>query len=73
MNIILNVGFEQQEQLLKDDRFFSTPFAAHRGWVSLRIDGKTDWEEIEGLLREAYRQVALKRMLKELDGDRRAG
>src|SRR6266481_1337890 len=59
----LKVGFERQEDLLKDERFFPTPYAAHQGWVSLRLDGKTDWDEVNRLLREAYRQVALKRML----------
>jgi hypothetical protein len=38
------------------------------GWVSLRLDLETDGDEVRGLVREAYRQVALKRMLKELDG-----
>jgi predicted DNA-binding protein (MmcQ/YjbR family) len=63
----LMVGFERQEQLLEDDRFFPTPYAAHQGWVSLRLDGKTDWVEVRALLHEAYRQVALQRMLKALD------
>jgi predicted DNA-binding protein (MmcQ/YjbR family) len=63
----LKVGFERQEELLQDDRFFPTPYAAHQGWVSLRIDGRTDWDEVAGLVREAYRQVALKRMLKALE------
>jgi hypothetical protein len=35
--------------------------------VSLRLDDNTDWDEVAGLVREAYRQVALKRMLKEMD------
>jgi predicted DNA-binding protein (MmcQ/YjbR family) len=65
----LKVGFERQEELLEDDRFFPTPYAAHQGWVSLRIDGDTDWDEVAGLVREAYRQVALKRMLKALDAE----
>lgn len=68
MSIGLKVGHDRQEELLKDCRFFPTPYAAHQGWVSLRVDGKTDWTEAAGLLREAYRQVALKRMLKALDG-----
>jgi predicted DNA-binding protein (MmcQ/YjbR family) len=63
----LKVGFERQEELLKDDRFFPTPYAARQGWVSLWIDGKTDWDEVSGLIREAYRQVALKRMIDALD------
>jgi predicted DNA-binding protein (MmcQ/YjbR family) len=63
----LKVGHERQEELLCDKRFYPTPYAAHQGWVSLRIDGATDWGEVRGLVREAYRQVALKRMLKALD------
>src|SRR5436309_1235256 len=63
----LNVGFDRQEELLHDPRFFPTPYAAHRGWVSLHLDAKTDWEEVKRLLREAYKQVALKRMLAALE------
>jgi predicted DNA-binding protein (MmcQ/YjbR family) len=63
----LKVGFDRQEELLKDGRFFPTPYAAHQGWVSLRLDGETDWEEVRGLVREAYKQVALKRMLKAME------
>jgi hypothetical protein len=36
--------------------------------VSLLLGKRTDWREVAGLLREAYRQVAPKRMLKALDG-----
>ncbi len=68
LSLGLKVGHDRQEELLSDGRFFPTPYAAHQGWVSLRIDGRTDWQEVAGLLREAYRQVALKRMLKELGG-----
>jgi predicted DNA-binding protein (MmcQ/YjbR family) len=63
----LKVGFERQDELLEDPRFFPTPYAARQGWVSLTLDGRTDWDEVAGLIREAYRQVALKRMLKALD------
>jgi predicted DNA-binding protein (MmcQ/YjbR family) len=63
----LKVGFDRQEELLADDRFFPTPYAAHQGWVSLHIGGDTDWQEVAGLVREAYRQVANRRMLKALD------
>ena len=65
----MKMGFDRQDELLKDKRFFPTPYAARLGWVSLRIDGKTDWDEVRSLVREAYRQVALKRMLKALDGE----
>jgi len=68
LNLGLKVGHQRQEELLKDARFYPTPYAAHQGWVSLKLDGKTDWKEVGGLVREAYRQVALHRMLKALDG-----
>jgi predicted DNA-binding protein (MmcQ/YjbR family) len=67
LTIGLKVGYERQETLLKDHRFFPTPYAAHQGWVSLRLDSQTDWDEVSGLVLEAYRQVALKRMLQALD------
>jgi predicted DNA-binding protein (MmcQ/YjbR family) len=63
----LKVGHERQAELLEDDRFFPTPYAAHQGWVSLRLDKRTDWEEVRRLAVEAYRQVALRRMIKRLD------
>ena len=67
LSLGLSVGHDRQDELLNDLRFFPTPYAAHQGWVSLVIDDSTDWKEVEGLLCEAYRQVALKRMLKALD------
>src|ERR1700730_10745190 len=63
----LKVGFERQDQLLEDTRFFPTPYAPHQGWVSLRLDAQSDWGEVDDLVKEAYRQVALKRMLTALD------
>lgn len=65
----MKVGFDRQDELLRDSRFYPTPYAARQGWVSIHLDGKTNWTEIDGLLREAYRQVALKRMLAALESD----
>jgi predicted DNA-binding protein (MmcQ/YjbR family) len=69
LSLGVKVGHERQEELLKDDRFYPTPYAAHQGWVSLKIEEKTDWTEVKGLLHEAYRQVAIKRMLKKLEAE----
>src|SRR5207237_1210013 len=43
ISIGLKVGHDRQEQLLADARFFPTPYAAHQGWISLRLEGKMDW------------------------------
>lgn len=67
LTIGLAMSFDRQEELLNDKRFYPTPYAARLGWVSTRIDRDTDWEELRGLIQEAYRHVALKRMLKALE------
>ncbi len=64
----MKMSYERQDELLEDKRFYPTPYAARMGWVSLRINARTNWNEVNDLLHEAYRQVALKRMLKALDG-----
>src|SRR5205823_7700531 len=54
LSLGLKMSFERQDELLADGRFFPTPYAARQGWVSLKIDGKADWDEVGRLLREAY-------------------
>jgi predicted DNA-binding protein (MmcQ/YjbR family) len=67
LSLGLKMSFERQDELLRDERFFPTPYAARLGWVSLRVDATTDWNEVRDLVEEAYRQVALQRMLRALD------
>jgi predicted DNA-binding protein (MmcQ/YjbR family) len=66
-SLSLKMSFDRQDHLLEGNRFFPTPYAARLGWVSLRIDRRIKWDEVRGLIEEAYREVALKRMLKSLD------
>jgi len=67
LSLGIKMSFDRQDELLRDGRFYPTPYAARQGWVSLHLDNKTDWEEIRRLVREAYRQIANKRMLSALD------
>lgn len=62
----LKVGFDRQEELLQHERFFPTPYAAHQGWVSLKLDAATNWDEVKSLVLESYKNVAQKRLLKVL-------
>lgn len=48
--------------------FFVPPYVGPRGWVGVRLDRRVPWGEVEAVIDDAYRQVALKRMLVELDG-----
>jgi predicted DNA-binding protein (MmcQ/YjbR family) len=44
------------------ERFFSPPRYGARGWVGMRLDGRPDWPEVEGLVERSYRLVAPKRL-----------
>ena len=49
------------------DRFYLPPYVAHRGWIGVRLDVDPDWDEIEAILDDAYRLVAPKALVKQLD------
>lgn len=50
------------------DRFFVPPYVGPGGWIGIRLDRGPDWTEVADLLRDAYRLVAPKRLLKTLEG-----
>lgn len=58
-----------QEALVGSDpeRFFVPPYVGHRGWLGVRLDVPVDWDQIADLVEAAYRHVAPKRLLAELD------
>ena len=58
-----------QELVIEQDgeRFFRPPYVGHRGWIGLRLDVDVDWDEVEGVAEDAYRTVAPKKLLAELD------
>lgn len=47
--------------------YYYPPYVGHRGWLGVRVDVPVDWGEIADLVDEAYRLVAPKRILAELD------
>lgn len=53
--------------LLRREGFFVTPYGQGR-WVSLWADGLLSWGQVQRLLDQSYRTVALKRMIGALDG-----
>lgn len=58
-----------QDELTASDpaHYFIPPYVGHRGWLGVFLDVDLDWEEIEELVVDAYRVVAPKRLLAELD------
>jgi hypothetical protein len=63
-----------QEALIGENpgRFFRPPYVGHRGWLGVvldDVDGRPpDWDEIEEIVRDAFRQVAPKALAAQLDG-----
>jgi hypothetical protein len=50
------------------ERFFRPPYVGHRGWLGVYLDVPgVDWDQIADLVTDAYRVVAPKRLVAELD------
>src|SRR5512133_3000047 len=49
-----------QSMLVEADpeRFFVPPYVGHRGWLGVRLDRALDWDELTGILEDAYACIA---------------
>jgi hypothetical protein len=61
-----------QEMLVEADpeRFFRPPYVGHRGWLGVRLDRGIHWNELAGIVEDAYAEVAPPALVDEA---RRAG
>ena len=50
-------------------RFFRPPYVGGRGWLGVRLDVDVDWDEIAGICADAYRCIAPKRLVDQLEAD----
>jgi hypothetical protein len=57
----------QAELILSSERFFRPPYVGHRGWVGMRLDGDVDWTEVAEVCTDAFRAVAPRRLVDQLD------
>jgi hypothetical protein len=44
-------------------QFFRPPYVGPRGWIGVYLDVPVDWDEVQGLITEAYRTVAPKKLI----------
>jgi len=59
---------QEQDALRQDVRLVTSPHHGDRGWMALDLErGEIDWDEIAGLLEAAYRQVANRHLVEQLD------
>jgi hypothetical protein len=35
-------------------RFFKPPYVGAKGWVGVRLEGKVNWKELAGILKDGY-------------------
>lgn len=57
----------EREGLIADPRFYVPPYWGPSGWLALDFTAaRVDWLEVSEILDTSYRQVALKRMLAQL-------
>jgi len=57
---------EKQHLLLQKGGYVKTPYIGHHGWVSLDHTAVPQWDELAGLIREAYLRAAPKRLVKQV-------
>ncbi|MFD1148195.1 MmcQ/YjbR family DNA-binding protein [Saccharothrix hoggarensis] len=44
------------------ERYFRPPYVGHRGWLGVYLDVDVDWAAVAEVVRDAYRQVAPRRL-----------
>jgi hypothetical protein len=59
-----------QEQMIDEDPevFFRPPYVGHRGWIGVRLSKDVTDTELRSILEDAYRVVAPKTLVAQLDG-----
>ncbi len=57
-----------QDQLIREEpaRFFYPPYVGHRGWIGVRLDVDPDWDELAGIITDAYCTVAPKSLVTQV-------
>lgn len=59
---------DQARMIAADSRrYFVPPYVGPSGWVGIWLDDGVDWNDVAEFLREAFRLVAPKRLLAELE------
>jgi hypothetical protein len=47
------------------ERFFVPPYVGHRGWLGLRLDRGLDWDELAGIVEDAFATVAPPKLVEQ--------
>jgi predicted DNA-binding protein (MmcQ/YjbR family) len=64
MGVKLAMGHAQA--LVKQERFWPSPYVGKHGWVSMDVTQRKSWDEVAALIRESYELIAPKAALAKL-------
>jgi hypothetical protein len=48
------------------ERFFVPPYVGHRGWLGVRLDRGLDWDELAGIVEDAFCTVAPRTLVERM-------
>jgi predicted DNA-binding protein (MmcQ/YjbR family) len=65
-SLAVSTGLDAQAALIRDPRFYVTPYIGSKGWTSLRVDGRVRWSEVRALVVGSYRLAAPPRLVEAL-------
>jgi predicted DNA-binding protein (MmcQ/YjbR family) len=60
-------GAQQAAVSADPQAYFVPPYVGGRGWMGVWLDVPVDWAEVAGLVEDAYRQIAPRRLVARLD------
>jgi hypothetical protein len=60
-------GVQAELVTSEPQRFFRPPYVGVRGWVGVRIDVDPDWDEVAAIVTDAYRLVAPRKLVAQLE------
>jgi hypothetical protein len=58
-------GLQQMLVEADPERFFIPPYVGHRGWLGVRLDRALDWDELAGIVEDAFAEVAPPKLVEE--------
>jgi len=61
-------GVQQMLAEADPERFFRPPYVGHRGWLGLLLDRELHWDELAGILEDAYVEVAPPKLVEAARG-----
>ncbi len=56
-------GMQRMLVEAEPERFFVPPYVGHRGWLGVRLDRRLDWDELAGIVEDAFAEIAPARLV----------